>query len=139
MLIYYCPNCWSTVTGDDITCPKCGYELGVFQQLDYEEKLLNALHHTVSERRVMAAQILGNLQSERALNEFQKILESGETDYYFVRILLISIAKSNSPRKLDILNLATTNSSTLIRRLASHLIHVVKNGDDIDEWDRFTG
>jgi HEAT repeat protein len=139
MLTYYCPNCWSTVTEEDIICPKCNFELGVFQQLEYEEKLLTALYHSVPERRIMAAQILGNIQSERALNEFQKIIESGETDYFFMRAILIAIAKIDSSCKLYLLNLATLNESILVKRLAHRLIDIVSKNSEIDEWDHYTG
>lgn len=139
MLIYYCPNCWSVVTDDDSVCPQCGYALNEFHQLEYEQKLLTALHHTVPERRIMVAQILGNLHSERAMEEFEKIIKSGETDYYFMRVILLSIAKTDSSKRAHLLKIAASNPSALIARFADRLLVVVNHGENISEWDRFPG
>ena len=77
MVTYYCPHCWTILDEKDQVCPKCGYVIKDYQDSSYEDKLLNALHHPVPERRIMAAQVLGILGSQRALVEFLKILESG--------------------------------------------------------------
>jgi len=42
---------------------------------------------------MMAAQILGNIHSQRALAEFQKIIEGEETNYFFRRAVLLATAK----------------------------------------------
>lgn len=127
------------MTNDDRFCSRCGYQLDEFHQLEYEQKLLAALHHTVPERRIMAAQILGNLHSERAMDEFERIIKSCETDYYFMRVILLSVAKMDSSKKKKLLKIAASNPSTLIARFADRLLTMIDNGQDISEWDRFTG
>ncbi len=122
MLTFYCPNCWSNVKEGEKTCPNCGYDLESFTHLDYESKLLAALHHPVPEPRMMAARILGDLGSERALPEFLRILQSGEGDYYFLREILLATAKINHPDRIAILQKAVLSSSMLVSSLANDLL-----------------
>ena len=62
MLTYYCPHCWHTLEGKATLCPYCGYDLSEFESLSYPQKLIQALHHPIPERRVIAAQVLGELR-----------------------------------------------------------------------------
>jgi len=122
MLTYYCPNCWTIVTETEKICPICGYILEEFEKMEYEDKLLAALHHPVPERRIMAAQILGDLKSQRALPEFLKIFIGGEQDYFFLRSILLATVKVNHPVRMLILEEASRHPSTLVSKLANELI-----------------
>lgn len=139
MLTYYCPKCWTTIEDIELTCPNCGYDMEEFKRLSYEDKLLVALNHPVPERRMMAAQILGNMRSQRALNEFLKIVTSGNTDYYFLRAVLLATAKINHPDRQLILQKASQHYSTLISNFAIELIEQLEENGSVDEWDRHTG
>ncbi len=139
MLTYYCPQCWTIITKEEKFCPNCGYEVRLFLESDYEEKLLAALHHTVPERRIMAAQILGIRKSQRALSEFQKIVESGETDYYFLRAVLLAVMKIDHPNCEVILRKALHNRSTLVSELAQELLENLAQNHPSQLWDHHTG
>jgi len=139
MITFYCPNCWNRIEENIDTCPFCGFNLADFIQLTYEEKLIQSLHHPVPSRRNIAAQVLGNNNSIKALDEFEKILLSGETDYFFLRVVLLAIAKIKSTKSLELLKLAETNPNALVREWASTLFDSVVNGLPIPEWDRGTG
>ena len=139
MLTYYCPNCWTIVAETDKICPNCGYILEEFEKMDYEDKLLAALHHPVPERQIMAAQILGDLKSQRALPEFLKIIIGGEQDYFFLRSILMATAKVNHPDRILILEEASRHSSTLVSKLAIELIDQIKANGSSGEWDQHTG
>ena len=108
------------------TCPDCGFILEEFRQLSYEGKLLSSLYHTVPERRIMAAQILGDLKSQAALKEFKNIVYSEETDYYFLRVVLQAVAKFDHPDRLKILRKATSNPSVLVSTLAEEILNELK-------------
>lgn len=139
MLTYYCPECWKIVNETDIVCPHCGFQLTEFHELDFEEKLLSSLKHSIPERKIMAAQILGNINSGKALIEFQNIIESGETNYYILRSILIATAKIDDPLRMTILQNAIHNASTLISELAKSLVQMVIEHKNIDTWDHHTG
>jgi hypothetical protein len=128
MLTYFCPKCWKMIKESEQTCLNCGYVLEEFQKTLYEDKLLAALHHPVPEHRIMAAQILGNRQSHQALPEFLKIVVSGETDYFFLRAVLLAAAKIDHPNRYIILQKACLNPSKLVSDLAKELLaQVTKN------------
>lgn len=139
MLTFYCPNCWKIINRDESKCPFCGAELNEFQDISFEQKLLSSLNHSVFERRIMAAQILGNIHSQKALQEFQNIIDSGESNYYILRTILIATAKINQPERMSILKAATNHTSTLISDLAKSLISLIDSGKEIEEWDHNTG
>ncbi|MEJ5201833.1 MAG: HEAT repeat domain-containing protein [Anaerolineales bacterium] len=138
MLTFYCPNCWTELQENTRKCPHCGYEVDHFESSSYEDKLLAALNHPLPERRIMAAQILGNLGSQRALKEFKNIIQA-ETDYFFLRAVLIASAKISSPDRFQILQLATKHESKLVRDLAVELLNQLTSGQEHDQWDRHTG
>jgi len=139
MLTYYCPNCWISIGKSEEKCPNCGYAIEDFNQLTFENKLLTSLYHSVPERRIMAAQILGNLKSERALVEFQKIIASEETNYFLLRAILLATVKINHPARDIILKIASQHSSILVSDLVKELISQLSENSGFQEWDRNTG
>ena len=139
MITFYCPSCWEVINEELKTCPNCGYVLDDFNKFEYEEKLLAALHHSVSERRIMAAQILGNRECEKALPEFLKIIESGETNYFFLRAVLQAATKISHPLSKTILKKAAKHESKLVSRLALALLDQISHNMEISEWDTHTG
>jgi HEAT repeat protein len=122
MITYYCPKCWKIVKQYQTVCPDCDFVLEEFSKLSYEEKLLSSLRHAVPERRIIAAQILGELKSREALREFKKIVDSNEPDYYFMRVVLKAVAGYGHPARLKILKKATGNPSVLVSALAEELM-----------------
>ena len=139
MLTYYCPNCWVSIDKSEEKCPSCGYAIKDFNQLTFEDKLLASLYHSVPERCIIAAQILGNLKSERALVEFQKIIASEETNYFLLRAILLATVKINHPTRDIILKIASQHFSILVSDLAKELIAQLSEDSDFQEWDRITG
>jgi len=145
MLTFYCPNCWTEVEEDTSKCPNCGYVIDHFELLSYEDKLLAALNHPLPERRIMAAHILGTIGSQRALKEFRNIIQV-ETNYFFLRAVLIATAKINHPDRLQILQMAKKHESKLVRTLAVELLKQLTSDQSAssgvqghDYWDRYTG
>ncbi len=139
MLTYYCPNCWEVVEEGQRVCPNCGYLLDDFTRFDFDDKLIAALHHSVAERKIMAAQVLGIRQCKRALPEFRNILESDENNYFFLRAILLAVAKIEDPDREVILEQATKHTSELIANLAVELLDELHSGKSRGKWDRHTG
>ncbi len=139
MLTFYCPSCWEIVEQTAQRCPHCGFDLTKFNQLAFEDKLLAALRHSVPERRIMAAQILGNIGSHRALPEFYDLVDRQEMDYFFMRAVLLAAAKIDHPDRGRILRKACEHPSELIANLAKELIKQISDQKEIRNWDRHTG
>lgn len=87
----------------------------------------------------MAAQVLGIRQCKRALPEFKKILASDENNYFFLRAILLAVAKFEDPEREEILNQAKSHPSELISFLADELITEIHSGKKSNLWDRHTG
>jgi broad specificity phosphatase PhoE len=64
-LTWFCPNCFAEVAASAEICPSCGGSTNT-EGWDYESKLVAALHHHLSDRRLLAARILGRLRAVRA-------------------------------------------------------------------------
>ena len=139
MLTYYCPRCWEIVQENQQECLHCGYKLDDFTHFDFDDKLIVALHHSVAERKIMAAQVLGIRQCKRALPEFKKILKSDENNYFFLRAILLAVAKFDDPDREEILAQAIRHPSELISVLAAELLDRIHSGKKTNLWDRHTG
>lgn len=87
----------------------------------------------------MAAQILGNRGSQRAIPEFRKIIESDEEGYFLLRAVLLAVSKINHPDRELILQKASQHKSELVRNVANELIHHLHHNDPADRWDHHTG
>ena len=48
---FFCPHCWEKINGLADTCDYCGYDLKEYNNLSYEKKLINALHHPAREKQ----------------------------------------------------------------------------------------
>ncbi|WP_054521397.1 HEAT repeat domain-containing protein [Thermanaerothrix daxensis] len=135
MLTYYCPHCWHTLDAGVTVCPVCGYDLTEFERLPYSQKLIHALHHPIPERRVIAAQVLGDLGAREALPAFEALLDElqGEAyDYYLLRAVLEAIARIPDPRRVTLLRRATHHPADLIARLAHDLLARIEASERLD-------
>ena len=122
MATFFCPSCWIEVNAEQENCSNCGFVLADYDQLSFEEKLLAALNHSVFERRVMAAQILGGLGSTRALVPFNDILLRDDIDYYFARAILEALSRIENPDSTRIIEQAAAHHNDLIREFAQDLL-----------------
>ncbi len=62
----FCPSCWAVIWLADPVCPRCGAELASLSVRGYEEKLLAALDHPVTEVRERSALLLGAVAGPEA-------------------------------------------------------------------------
>jgi HEAT repeat protein len=128
MITYYCPNCWRELSEQDDVCPTCGYLMADFSRLALEEKLLLSLSHPVLDSQMMAAQILGNLGSTKALPQFEVILSDPKTKIYLLREVIQALSKIRHPKSAELLRKAMGHFSPLIRRLVEEQLYKMKTG-----------
>lgn len=121
MVTHFCPQCWIETEDTEESCPACGYELQCFEMLPYEKKLIMALKHPVIQNRMMAIELLGQLKSEGALCEFERMLQQ-EDEYYQLREVLYALARIDTPRSRTLIVQASRHESMLIRNLAANLV-----------------
>lgn len=126
MATFFCPNCWHEIEYGSQHCQECGYDISQDNQNSYEEKLIAALSHPVHESRLIAAQVLGELHSIKALKHFARILKRNRSDYFFSHAILEALQKIPHPDSQRIVEEARHNSIALIRQEAEEII---------DRWD----
>ena len=122
MLTFYCPACWQTITGTEDRCPACGFELAQDKALSFEEKLLRTLEHPVPDKRLLAIHLLGELGSQAALPELEKLLDTEVNDIYAPRETLTALSKIKGSRSRELLKKAAGHPFPLIRQLAERLL-----------------
>lgn len=66
-LVQFCPKCWAINVMEATTCEQCAAPLAPDEPVLYDQKLLRALHHPVTETREMAARLLGYRRDRHAL------------------------------------------------------------------------
>lgn len=121
MLTFFCPHCWQRVPETADRCPHCGFDLRQTAQLSYDEQLVLALRHSVTEYRIVAARILGRHGAAIALPEFKRIVET-ENDYYLLREILYALLNIHDPMSVEIMQAAAHHPSRLVSRLAQELL-----------------
>lgn len=124
----FCPDCFAEAAPGAMTCPVCGPELESDRR-GYEDKLLRALHHPIPDHQIMAARVLGEHRSERAIPELAGLL-SQNPDYYLAREVLAALLKIGSPKSLHVLEEAGHGRSRLIRDFARELLSSTATGEE---------
>jgi len=127
MVTYYCPSCWAEFHENVEICPHCGYKIGSFDSLEYEEKLIRAAFHPVAENRYMALEALGMLHTTRALPILEKILREEKDDFYLLYQTLNVLANISDPRSTALLEEAARHSYRLVRERATQLLNEQSN------------
>ncbi len=121
-MTFFCPRCGATVEATASQCPACAFDFCAHGANSYEQKLILALAHPVREHRMIAIQVLGELQSTAAVKPLKEIL-AAESDYVFLREVLTSLTKIGSPEsRAAVAAAAWDHPSRLVRRFASRLL-----------------
>ncbi len=120
MTSYFCPRCWNEFKEDFSVCPICGYDLKEFDEMPYEDKLIVALNHPVSEYRLNAIKLLGDLRSEKAVSEFEKMVE--REDIVTVLEIIDALSKIRSEESLRLLKKLSESSSKIVSKKAKEVL-----------------
>lgn len=64
-MTWFCMACFAEVPPDAARCPACGASTD--RERSYEQRLLAALSHRLSDRRLLAAELLGRIRSRAAI------------------------------------------------------------------------
>jgi len=129
MLTFFCPHCWQRVPDAAPQCPHCGFDLQEAAKMSYDEQLVLALRHSVTEYRIVAARILGRHGAAIALPEFKRIVEA-DNDYYLLREILYALLNIHDPMSLEIMRAAAHHPSRLVAQLAQELLTSIVHQQD---------
>jgi hypothetical protein len=87
---WFCPECFVEVDETASQCPSCLAPTDV-SAWSYEDKLVRALDHHLSDRRVLAARILGRIRSRAAVPRLAE-LAVDRADPYLAATAAMSLA-----------------------------------------------
>jgi len=125
MITYFCPACWSVVPEKAAACPQCGADLSEYDHLSIEQKYILALHHPISENRIIATRFLGELGSRKALSEFERMLAE-EKEYYVLREIVYALTRIHDPQARRLLKATLNHPSYLVSYLAKRYLDPYK-------------
>jgi len=99
---WYCPDCFAEVAPDAARCPRCDADLSE-PDGDFEQRLIRALRHPLSDRRLLAAQILGARQARRAV---PPLIEAAQQphDPYLAAEAVTALARIGDPAGLAVVD-----------------------------------
>lgn len=118
---WFCPDCWQEVNPEDRTCPHCGSDLAKQQRADYEAKLIRALEHRLTGRRLIAARVLGQIGGKRAVRALIGLAERDDDPYAGAEAVK-ALARIGGSEARAYLNKATQHRSAVVRHAARKAI-----------------
>ncbi len=116
MTEYFCPRCWYSSKKNFEVCPKCGYDLGEFEKLSYEDKLILALDHPIREYKLNAIRLLGRLKSEKAVEKFKEMVK--HSDVITILVIIEALSQIQSKKSLELLDELMKHKSPVISKKA---------------------
>lgn len=66
-MVFYCPNCWKELPGEQQLCPHCGQKISSWDEKAFTDKLLQALSHPEPETQMRAVYLLGERRTQEAV------------------------------------------------------------------------
>jgi HEAT repeat protein len=114
---WFCPQCWSDIPSGEETCPRCGADLAALEKTDYESKLIRALEHRMADRRLIAARVLGQIRSPKAVPALIKLADRGD-DPYAAAEAVSALARIDDAKAREYLLKASRHPSAVVRQAA---------------------
>lgn len=121
MIFHFCPACWSDTPALAEACPQCGADLKTYLELTMEGKYLLALRHPASDIRIIAAWSLGELGSDKAFSEFERMLME-EKEYDVLREVVSGLAIIPGSQARELLAAVQAHPYPVIAQLAKSYV-----------------
>lgn len=80
MTTWFCLECFAEVDEHVAVCPACGSETSPSGRT-YEDMLIRALSHRLTDRRILAAEILGRRRSRAAVDDLARLALDPQDPY----------------------------------------------------------
>ncbi len=86
-MIYFCPQCMREMAAQARVCPACGFEIKDWEHFDFDEKLINAIHHWDTFTRQRAVYLLGERRTRKAFRSLYEAFQMAQDPYLKAEIL----------------------------------------------------
>ncbi len=120
---YFCPNCFAEIEEHTRTCPQCGFQLDQWDDLDYDQKLMAAIHHKETFTRMRAVYFLGERRTQAAIEPLQAAFLAA-TDPYFKAEILSALWKID-PHEFDrfVRSIDLARESAIVQKRVEQIIY----------------
>ena len=135
MIAFFCPDCWREVEPGARECPGCGAALADLDGQSYERKLIAALAHPLPDRQMLAARILGQLRSQAAVSELEKVVEFSP-DPYLAAEAVTALARIGGNAATKAVKRAERDERVVVRAAAKRVGVIDDQGDQRAETRR---
>lgn len=127
-MYYFCPNCFAEIQEETQVCPQCQFHLDRWDELDYDQKLMAAIHHKETATRMRAVYLLGERKNQAAIEPLQAAFRLATDPYFKAEILaaLWKIDQHEFDRFAQSIDLV--QESTIVEKRYQQLI--TENRDD---------
>jgi HEAT repeat protein len=121
-MTFFCPACWKEIGEMDKQCPLCGADISEHDRKSFDEKLIQALGHTVRETVGMAVWILGERKTAEAVGPLMRLFE--RTDNPFLqREILDALDKIGTEDALNFIMESLDHRISMVRRRAWEIMN----------------
>jgi HEAT repeats len=115
---YYCWHCYAANRWSRRACVGCGEEVAAPAGTDYVALLIWSLGHPLPERRMIAAQVLGQRREPRARERLLELALEAADPYLAAQALSALIAIDGSPPHRALLQRLAKTGPTLVKHVA---------------------
>ncbi len=121
-LTYFCWTCYQPGSGSAERCPHCGGPVHPAADVDYTARLVWALHHPLADRRLLAAQLLGQRGDHAAIEPLRRIVAEAPDPYTTAAALESLVALTGLESNRPLLAHLTARGSVPVRAAARRLL-----------------
>lgn len=125
-LTYYCWSCYAPSHAASGRCERCGGHIEAPSEADYADLLVWALDHPLAERRLVAAQALGQRREARAEGRLRELARDGEDPYLAAAAVQALVAIVGRQACTSLLTHLAQHGPAPVRRTAADVL----NGHD---------
>ncbi len=119
---YYCWSCYAPAQTASGRCEHCGGRIEAPPEADYADLLMWALDHPLAERRLVAAQVLGQRREARAEGRLRELVWTREDPYLAAAAVQALVAIVGRQACADLLTELATRGPAPVRRTATDLL-----------------
>lgn len=112
-MIHFCPQCMNEMSAQDQVCPACGFEMKNWDDFDFDEKLIQAIHHWDNFTRQRAVYVLGERKTRKAYQTLYKAFW-GAADPYFKAEILRTLFKIDRRKTLKLFHSKQLKKESII-------------------------
>lgn len=130
---HYCWCCYSRADeSGGGRCRRCGRPIEAPPEADYADRLVWALDHPLAERRMVAAQMLGQRREARATDRLYRLACSRHDPYLAATALWALVSITGRPACTDLLAELAQCGPAPVRQTVRDLLEHSDTGEEVE-------